>query len=244
MSNKTKIALCLSGEPRSTMASFSYIYETFLRDNPIYSTDVYLHSLKGFRALDLYEPKKAYIEFIDINSKHKLIANSLKSFLTTHYPSPSPFSLHSASLINQIIMFDSIKKSIDIVEGSYDIIIRARYDMLFSTKFFIEPIINDILNNKYDIFIPQEKHFIYEPQDEFCDQLAIGNSSSMIIYSNIISNIFNIMNETKFINSQKWLKYWLDNNNIRVYQSFLDWALIRQCHNITNKSDTNIFLDE
>jgi hypothetical protein len=244
MENKIKIALCLSGEPRSTMASFPYMYETFLRDNAIYFTDVYLHSLKGFRALDLYKPKKSYIELTDINSNYRLIGNSLSSFLNTNYPSPSPFSVHSSSLINQIIMFDSIKKSIDIIEGSYDIVIRARYDMLFSTKFFIEPIINDILNNKYDIFIPHENHFIYEPQDEFCDQFAIGNPNSMAIYSNIINNIFNIMNKTKFINSQKWLKYWLDNNNIKVHQSFLEWALIRQCHNITNKSDINTFLDE
>ena len=59
MNKKIKIALCISGEPRSTMASFPYIYETFLLDNPIYQTDVYLHSLKGFRALPLYKPKNA-----------------------------------------------------------------------------------------------------------------------------------------------------------------------------------------
>lgn len=243
MDKKIKIALCLSGEPRSTMASFPYIYETFLRTNSIYHTDVYLHSLKGFRAFNLYNPKKSSIEFIDINSYRQRISDFLTPFYQSIALRDIPYSLHSSNLINQVIMFDSIKKSINLVEGSYDIIIRARYDMLFSTKFFIEPIIDDILSNRYDIFIPHMKPSGPD-RGEFNDQFAIGNPNSMFTYSNIINHIYNIIEETKFLNSQLWLKYWLDKNNIKVHQSFLDWALIRQCHNITNKSKIETFIDE
>jgi hypothetical protein len=45
MSNKKpKIALCLSGEPRNDIATFPYIYNSFLTFSQ-YEVDVYIHSL-------------------------------------------------------------------------------------------------------------------------------------------------------------------------------------------------------
>jgi hypothetical protein len=57
-----KIALCLSGEPRSSMFCFPYIYESFINLGPQYEVDVYIHSWKNFRALPLYNPKSIKIE--------------------------------------------------------------------------------------------------------------------------------------------------------------------------------------
>ena len=50
--NKIKIALCISGEPRDSMVSFSFIYESFLRPYPNLDIDVYVHSFKPYRALE------------------------------------------------------------------------------------------------------------------------------------------------------------------------------------------------
>ena len=44
MTGKPKIALCLSGEPRSSMFCFPYIYESFLDLGFEYEVDVYIHS--------------------------------------------------------------------------------------------------------------------------------------------------------------------------------------------------------
>ena len=40
---KTKIALCLSGEPRSSMFCFPYIYESFIDLGDKYEIDIYIH---------------------------------------------------------------------------------------------------------------------------------------------------------------------------------------------------------
>ena len=76
---KIRVALCLSGEPRSSMASFPYIYEAFLKDNDTYDIDVYSHSWKGFRALDLYKPKNSQIESINEPIFINNIINNLNS---------------------------------------------------------------------------------------------------------------------------------------------------------------------
>ena len=76
---KFRIALCISGESRNAMYSFPYIYETFIRSNDIFETDVYIHTRSTYRALHLYEAKKYVIDrsfegqiFADTFSQEKL----------------------------------------------------------------------------------------------------------------------------------------------------------------------------
>ena len=51
-----KIALCLSGKPRSSMFCYPYIYDAFMNNE--HQVDVFIHSWNECRALDLYRPKK------------------------------------------------------------------------------------------------------------------------------------------------------------------------------------------
>ena len=187
--DKIKIALCLSGEPRNSMASFPYIYESFLTPNSNYKTDVYLHAWEGFRALSLYSPKKYIIEktnelrlfknfFKNLNLKPSF-KKQLKHFFT--------FSIHSNQIKNTYLMFYSVKKSFDLINEPYDIYIRCRYDYFFEQKFYINNIIKNILDNKYDMFIPYINNDT-SINNHFNDQLAIGNYKSFKCYSNIISN--------------------------------------------------------
>jgi hypothetical protein len=55
-----KIALCLSGEPRSSMFCFPYIYESFINLGPQYEVDVYI--VGRILELYLYNPKSIKIE--------------------------------------------------------------------------------------------------------------------------------------------------------------------------------------
>tara|TARA_R110000782_G_scaffold129996_1_gene221649 strand:- start:309 stop:1043 length:735 start_codon:yes stop_codon:yes gene_type:complete len=240
---KIKIALCLSGEPRSSMASFPYIYETFLTDNNRYETEVYIHSLKGFRALNMYEPKNSLIENLNITqlqiSLNKSLLNESKKFNNSHNPT---LTMHSNTLTNQFLMFRSIYNCFKLIEEPYDIYIRARYDMIFKSKFPFIHILEEILENKYDMFIPYQ--FPNKKiTNEYNDQFAIGNYSSMSIYSNILKYIPKLIDQTDNFNSQIWIKNWLDKNNIKVHQAYIDWRLIRQCNIITNDELFN-FLDE
>ena len=243
MDKKIRIALCLSGEPRSTMACFPYIYETFLKKNKVFETDVYIHSLKGFRAFELYNPKNYNIEYLkteDYKSIYGKINHQVDQLLNNKIN--KNFTTFSNTLTNQLLMFYSIQKSFNLIQETYDVYVRMRYDTIFKSKFFINSILNEILENKYDIFIPQN-HLTQTIQSEYNDQFAMGNYKSSKIYSNTFANISDLILRTQSLNSQKWLKYWLDNNSLKVNQSYLDLFLARQCNIRTNKENNN-FLDE
>ena len=246
MSGKIKIALCLSGEPRSSMASFPYIYEAFLKDSEHYDIDVYIHSWKGFRALDLYKPKKYKIENINepifinniINNLHSYSSkiSTLKSISNNFTPNVSLFK-------NSLLMLSSIQKCFNLIQGSYDIYIRCRYDLFFRSKFWLVPILTDIIKNKYDMFIPLR--YAYKSiHSNYNDQLSIGNYSSMNIYANLINNLNTLVNNTDEWNPEVWLKYWLDLNKVNISQHFVDYTLIRQSSLITNEEYYHNFLDE
>ena len=244
MENKTRIALCLSGEPRSSMASFPYIYESFLQDNPTFQTDVYLYSLKGFRALDSYQPKRYRIENLNITHHHLALQSYINPYISELSSSlNSNFTTFSNTLINQLSMYDNIKNCFNLIKEPYDVYIRIRYDIYFRSKYFLEHTLFDILNNKYDMLIPQQYPNKNVP-NEYNDQISIGNYKSMSLYSNIINQIPNLIKKTKSINSQIWLKQWLNDNNIKVNESYIDYRLIRQCNIITNDETFNNFLDE
>ena len=111
MDNKIKVALCLSGEPRSSMFCFPYIYEAFLKPNPLFKTDTYIHSWKNFRALDLYNPKNYKIQ----NTNDDFIGDIINTlnFSPSLQEQLSYYNLHTKStnfLFNQIKMFYSIKE--------------------------------------------------------------------------------------------------------------------------------------
>jgi hypothetical protein len=245
---KIKVALCLSGEPRSSMVSFPYIYETFLRPNPIYETDVYIYSRSGFRALELYNPTN-YI--IDRSSGENYFLHYLSNTLPNFSQEVSNFvnsslsniSHYSNNVKNSVLMFDNIKNCFNLIQEPYDVYIRIRYDIYFKSKYFLEHTLFDILNGKYDMFIPQQYPNRIVP-NEYNDQIAIGNYKSMNLYSDIINQIPNLIKKTKSFNTQIWLKQWLDDNNIKINESHIDYRLIRQCNIITNDETFNNFLDE
>ena len=242
---KIKIALCLSGEPRSSMASFPYIYETFLRNNSIYQTDIYIHSLKGFRALDSYQPKKHHVEVNNDFTKQSInfllnIDPYVQKLAHSHTQLFTPFS---STLTNQYWMFRGINKCFNLITESYDVYIRLRPDIIFNSKFFLESILYDILENKYDIFVPYEHPSIFK-KEEYNDQFAIGNFKSLKTYSELFNNMPLLVQKTNSLNTQVWLKYWLDSNNMKVNRSYIDYKLIRQSNIITNDETYNNFLDQ
>ena len=173
MTGKIKIALCLSGEPRSSMFCFPYIYETFLKPHPLYDVDVYIHTWKGFRALSLYNPKNCYVDFLN---EEKFYVSYYNSFISTSkefnqtLKKEGKVSNNSSFLKNSTLMYYSIQKSFQLIKDKYDICIRSRLDLFFPSPFNINPIILDIVSKKYDIFLPKDTE-----TSQYNDQLAIGN---------------------------------------------------------------------
>ena len=233
MTGKPKIALCLSGEPRSSMFCFPYIYESFLDLGFEYEVDVYIHSWKNFRALPLYKCKNFKIEpHIPIQIK-KLLPSKFKS---TYY-------LHHS------LMYYSLKECFNLIENPYDIYIRCRLDLIFESKLILNPIFIDLLNNQYDIF---SLHSDYPTKPKgIDDQVLICNSNSTKILSNYFDQIKT--DPYKFFETQTqihqgftaegFLKTYLEKFNIKVVSNPLSNYRLVRYSNVTTDEPFN-FLDQ
>ena len=204
-----KIALCISGEARSSMFCYPYLYDAFMNNE--HQVDVFVHTWKGCRALDLYKPKK-----LEINSD----SEALNMLLPT-------LNLNGVKIqgnVNtNVLMFCSIKKSFDLIDDEYDVVIRTRFDLLLQPKFDIESILTDLQNKKYDIYIPNVEFNL----GGYNDQVAIGTYDAMKVYSDTFFNLNKFAQELKRWHPETFLGKQLDDNNIKVHQTNWDYRLVR-----------------
>ena len=204
-----KIALCISGKPRSSMFCYPYIYDAFINNE--HQVDIFIHSWDECRAIDLYNPKKIQI-------------NSDKETLDVLIPMLDLNGIKiEGNTKNNVLMWYSIKKCFDLIEGEYDVVIRARFDLLLQPKFDIERILNDLSNKKYDIYIPTEEFNM----GGYNDQLAIGTYDAMKIYSDTFLNLNKFAHELGRWHPETFLGKQLKENGISVYQTHLDYRLVR-----------------
>jgi hypothetical protein len=124
---------------------------------------------------------------------------------------------------NNLLMYYSIKKCFDLIDDEYDIIIRARFDLLLQPKFDIESILTDLQNKKYDVYIPNEEFNM----GGYNDQLAIGTYDAMKIYSDTFFNLNKFSHELKRWHPETFLGKQLKDNNIKVHQTDWDYRLVR-----------------
>jgi len=204
-----KIALCISGKPRSSMFCYPYIYDAFMNNK--HQVDVFIHSWNQCRVLDLYKPKK-----LEINSDSEVL-NMLLPMLNLNGIKIE------GNVQNNILMYYSIKRCFDLIDSEYDVIIRARFDLLLQPKFDIESIINDLSNKKYDIYIPTEEFNM----GGYNDQLAIGTYDAMKIYSDTFLNLNIFAHELGRWHPETFLGKQLKDNNIKVHQTNWDYRLVR-----------------
>jgi hypothetical protein len=201
--DKVKVALCISGQPRSSMFCFPYIYDAFMNNN--HQVDVFIHTWDNTRVIDLYNPKKVIIE-------------DSKKVLDTLLPNITLHNLKiEGNIEHNILMFYGIKQVYDLVDDDYDIVIRSRFDLLLQHKIDFQSIVDDLMSDIYDIFIPSEDFNM----GGYNDQVAIGTKSSMKVYSETLDNINNLSHKLGRWHPESFLGKQLDNNNMRIKQ--LDW---------------------
>lgn len=230
---KIKIALCISGEPRNSMFCFPYIYEAFLKSNPIYETDVFIHSFKGFRALELYDPKEYYIDGIDetvIFNKFFYDLNILNPKLKTKLDNSVDLLNQAVNPIrNSFLMFFGIKQVLNLPKPKeYDIFVRCRPDIIFQDKFYIEDIIKDILDDKYDFFAPGDPWSTKSPLPGINDQFSISNLKGAFQLKKILDNLPHLINESESFAGEDILKYSLLKNDIRIHERYIPMHLVRK----------------
>ncbi len=176
-SKRLKIAVCLSGEPRS----YIHCIDSFKRFFSGHDIDIYI-SNKDSRLTD--DVKSLYKAVFESNysepSFHNLEKKGFKKF--GFQPESDGLIIANANP-NIYPMWYGIYKSAEYlinnpeISSKYDAICRCRFD-----TFFIKPM--DIEN------FPENSIFIdpnYNEHDGYSDQFAIGSPSAMMKYFNLYS---------------------------------------------------------
>ena len=251
---KIKVALCLSGEPRSSMFCFPYIYESFINLGPEYEVNVYIHSKTNFRAFSLYQSNGWDSEFLSLNQLSNVLSEiSLPPSLKESFNFYNNYTSQTNLVSHQIYMLEGIYKSFKLIpsENPPDIVIRCCFDIFTDSRIFIDNIIRNILNKKYDIFIPSKispkKGLIRDSLEiELNDQLAIGNYKSMFYYSDMINNLNFLVNDTQEWKVECWLKSQLNYYKVKVNSYYIPFHLVRSTQVQLNRggySKDMVYLD-
>lgn len=219
MENKKKIALCLSGKPTSSMFCFPYIYDAFLNNN--FVVDTFIHTWKEHRIIDLYNPKKFEIEKYD--------SNTILNFYLSQMQIANTVSIEGR-VDNVLLEYYGIKKVFDLVPDDYDYVIRCRFDLIIQDKFNFSEIIEQLNNDEYDIFCPDEVFNFGGYQN----RVYMGKYSSMKIAMNLLENVNILVNELNRWHPETFLKTELDKHSIRVFQKDINHRIVRKSSVITN----------
>jgi hypothetical protein len=220
-----KIAICVSGQARNFKQSYNSL-KTHLLDK--YDCDVYFHTWKtphfestnfGFGNNQYTLTDNDYNDLIQLYKPKNYIIEKPIVFDASRIKCP----IWRQPLNNTLSMFYSIYKSIQLVEGEYDYIVRTRFDIDYS-KFNLEL-------PQEGIILPEWNTDIRVKDRGYYDVLAIGKQQDMNVYSETFSNIISyITNDEQLLYSLSggWpgqdsplrneylLRWHLVKNNIKV----------------------------
>lgn len=216
---KPKIALCLSGRPTSSMFCFPYIYDAFINND--YDVDVFIHTWRECRIIDLYRPKKFEIE--------KYTQEEILNHFINQLVLPKSMSIEGR-IDNVLFELYGNSKVFSLVPNTYDYVIRCRFDVIIQDKFYLNEVINDLQDDKYDIFSPDEVFNFGGYQN----RILIGKYEHMSHAMNLIEDINDIVNKLNRWHPETFLKTHLDNNNVRVYQKDINHRIVRSSNVVTN----------
>lgn len=206
-----KLALCLSGQPRSYAKAFEYIKKNLLDH---YDVDVFLHSWKtksGINQAQLFEHVTGLYGPVTVFFDHEL-PNTINSDM--HVPNAS----HPANFCTS--MFYSIYRANDfrirhqtLNDVKYDYVIRSRFDLA--------------LNKAID-FNTLEKGIVYISKDTdgpnplLNDQFAIADPDTMNVYASTFLNLRRLYNSGISLCGHEMLHEHLVLNSIPVERIDID----------------------
>lgn len=174
-----KVALCLSGQPRSFEAGFKFHERNLLK---LYNVDVYMHTwdyvnpnvLDELMALYGGDGRMAVLNTSNIDQKVLTkVDEKYERIPSRKFPARNTYS-----------MLYSIKESIDMVSPimhTYDVIVRSRYDFALN----IIPPLDDTRVNT--VYVPDDR---FSPEHDFCaDMFAWGTPNVMMKYAKTFDNL-------------------------------------------------------
>ena len=234
-----KLAICLSGQPRNFQQSFISLKSHFLDK---FDCDVYFHTWKvtnfestnfGFGNNQYSLNEADYLNLINLFSPKKYSLDLPITFDASGYACP----IWRQPLNNTLSMYYSIYRSIQLVGGEYDYIIRSRFDLDYS-KFNLE-FPQDGINIPYwntDVRVRDRGYY---------DVFAIGTPESMQTYSTVFSNAISYIS-----NDENYLRFlqggWPGQDSPLRNEYLLKWHLtknnitIKEIPTLEDKSDVGI----
>lgn len=206
-----KLALCLSGQPRSYAKAFQYIKKNLLDH---YNVDVFIHSWKAKSSTNqaqLFEYIGGLYGPVTIFFDNEL-PNTINSDLRV------PNASHPANFCTS--MFYSIYRSNDfrirhqtLNDVKYDFVVRSRFDLALNKLIDFETL------EKGKVYISKDTD---GPNPLLNDQFAIADPDTMNVYASTFLNLRRLYNSGVPLCGHEMLQEQLTQNNIPVERIDID----------------------
>lgn len=209
-----KLALCLSGQPRSFEKAFNYINKNLLTK---FDVDVFFHSWK---TTDVDKQRHIYEK---VNDLYKPI----QGFFDTSLPASTnsdmivPNASHPANFCTS--MFYSIYRSND-YRIKHELKTGTKYDFVVRSRF-------DLALNKVIDFEQLESGVVYVSKDAeepslLNDQFAIADSSTMNVYASTFLYLRKIYNSGVLLCGHEMLQEHLTCSGVKVEKIDIDHPFV------------------
>lgn len=195
-----KIALCLTGLPRSYRQGYEYIHANLLSK---YDTDVFFHTWITDDCLDLiqvYNPKSYLFE----KPLGKLFAEKYTRISNPNFPAYNTASSFY-SVFNSILLKRKYELSNDI---TYDFVVRCRFDMALNFVPDFNESVSDLL------YVPDDLTHIGSPL--ISDHFAYGSSKIIDRYSMTFLNLDMLYESGVRMNSEEMCTANIELNSLKV----------------------------
>lgn len=181
-----KIALCLSGQPRSFEKGYQYLYKNLLSKHDV---DVFLHfwsSEKEYddavRMLELYKPKKW-------NTREEFVSSYFDRFTRNGGPGFPPRNPYHSYY--SVFHCNLLKKEQEMEQGYYyDYVVRTRFDYALNRELPFD----EVVDGK-----------VYIPADRMNPERTVGSDAFAFGKSNIID---------RYCMTYMYLNYLYDSCNV------------------------------
>lgn len=243
-SSPKKIAICYWGLTRSTIkiykSHFKNLFKVLNRNN--FQIDIYMHTwkLKNKQRIwyyeidnpvDYEEYKLLSPNFYQIDDQDEFTENLEfdKYFYKGYDDNPIsmgagdwPPEMTEKLVLNHLCALESLKRVTEMVENNgkeYDLVMYVRPDVLFSTRFPV----NYILNMRdFDIVIPNFDHWA-----GLNDRFAVMTFKTAAIYGKRIDALAEFRRTVAKITSERYVKYVCDLNHLNVILVPFNFEIIR-----------------
>lgn len=236
--SKPRIALCLSGQPRSIREAYPYIKRNIIDCNS--NVDVFVHSWFNAENVgneyketsDTMGNKQIPLENPDTPALIRQSYNPIEMILEPQQDFTEESKLFpeiprdSTNTFGSLSMWTSIKKSNELKTAYeqkngflYDYVIRARFDCIPLRKIKV---------SQFDTNAVHGQGVIDGKNITLYDQIIIGSSKNMNSVSAIADNIFDYLPKVNLWNNEPILRYHLQSNHIPIKTHSWYVVLIRQ----------------